>query len=179
MHNTQAVEGITLASFSFQENSHILSVFSKEHGRIKCVAKSSRKSHLRGFCPLLGVEMQVIPSDKELWKCRECLVTTSYPSLRLSLEHIRYAAQVTDLLNKILPLQHPVEQLYELYDKFLFTMPNFKKPHVAACIFLEKFLVIEGMLEAGSPLDKCSFENPLEEAVELGYYNKLVHLVSK
>ncbi len=179
MHTTQALEGVTLASFAFQENSHIISVFTKEHGRIKCVTKSYRKSNVRGLCPLLGVEIQVIVSDKELWKCKECHVNTSYPNLRLSLDHLRFSAQVTDLLDKLLPLHHPVPQIYELYKQFLVNLPHFEQPHVAACIFLENFLVNEGMLEASSAVLKGSLTESYEAQIDLGYYHKLVHTLIK
>ena len=173
MHTTQAVEGITLASFAFQESSHILSVFTPDHGRIKCVTKSFKKNTTRGLGPLLGVELQVIISDKELWKCRECHVTTSYPTLRLSLEHLRYAAQITDLLDKLLPLHHPVPHIFSFYNDFLLHLPSYIKPHTAACVFLEKYLVAEGMLETAS-LDP-SYDN----IVDLGYYHKLLHLIGR
>ena len=167
MHNTHAIEGITLASFAFQENSHILSLFTKEHGRVKCVTKGTKKLPLRGLGPLLGVEMQVIVSDKELWKCRECIVTTSYPNLRTSLEALRYAAEISQLLDRLLPLHHPVAHLYSLFGNFLSEMPLFEKPHVAACTFLEKFLIIEGMLEKETSPEK----------MDLGHYQKLIRML--
>ena len=164
MHNTQAIEGVTLASFAFQENAHILSIFSKEHGRIKCVTKSYKKALTRGYCPLLGVEMQVIVSEKELWKCKECIVTTSYPSLRRSLSTLRHVAEITDLLNRLLPLHHALPELYSLYSQFLAEAANQEPAYHAACLFLEKFLIIEGMLdkERGS--------------TDLGYYNQLIQI---
>ncbi len=164
MQKTEAVVGITLASFPFQENAHILSIFSKEHGKIKCVTKSYSKSKARGFSPLLGVEMVVIPSDKELWKCKECIVTTSYQALRLSLTHLRFAAEVTDLINRLLPLQHPVPELYALYSQFLADIAHMEPAHSAACIFLEKLLITEGMLDKERGLS------------DLGYYTELVHI---
>lgn len=179
MHTTQAIEGITLASVAFQESSHILSVLTPQHGRIKCVTKSARKSQARGLGPLLAVEMQVIPSEKELWKCTQCDVATSYPFLRLSLNHLRYAAQVTDLLDKLLPLHHPVPHLYALYSQYLANLPNIAEPHIAACMFLEKLLVLEGMLEGGSTLDMATFTEPFEGTVDQGYYQKLLYLVGK
>ncbi|MBS0637537.1 MAG: DNA repair protein RecO [Verrucomicrobia bacterium] len=166
---TQAVEGITLSSLAFQENSHIISVFSKEHGRIKCITKSSRKSTVRGLGPLLGLEMQVMVSDKELWKCQECQVTRSYPQLRSSLTHLRFAAQITDLLDKLLPLHHPVGNLYVLYCQFLDTLGTQSHPHIAASIFLEKLLIAEGMLEK-----ECD-----AGSIDLGYYHKLLHMIQR
>ncbi len=171
MH-THAIEGITLSSFRFQEQAHILSVFSKEHGRIKCVTKSTRKSQNRGLGPLLLVEMQVVISENELWKSRECHVATSFPLLRSSLDHLRYASQITDLLDKLLPLHHPVPHLYILYSQFLTNLANSKYPHVPACIFLEKFLVLEGMLEKESDIGAID-----PEKVPLGYYQKLIHSI--
>lgn len=179
MHTTQAIEGITLASFAFQESSHILSVFTKQHGRIKCVTKGGKKAQMRGLCPLLGVELLVVPSEKELWKCTECQVATSYPSLRTSLSHLQFAAQVTDLLDKLLPLHHPVGNLYILYSQFLANIQSFEKPHIAACIFLEKLLVAEGMLEGGSKLDMASFTEPFEGTIDPGYYQKLLYMIGR
>lgn len=136
------------------------------------MAKSSKKSQGRGLSPLLGVEMQVIISDKELWKCKECHVATSYPQLRSTLSALRYASQVTDLLDKLLPLHHPVPHLYTLYSKFLADLGPSTHPHVTACIFLEKFLICEGMLEKESGIETADPEN-----VPLGYYQKLLHLI--
>ena len=169
--DTHAVEGITLTSFAFQETSHIISLLTKEHGRIKCVTKSYRKTQVRSISPLLGVELLVIPSEKELWKCKEYIVRTSYPHLRTSLKHLRIAAEITNFLDKFLPLHHQVLHLYTLYSDFLAHLPHFIHPHVAATCFLEKLMVHEGMLKEASM--KGSFSEYYQKNSDIGYYHKL------
>lgn len=175
----EAITGVTLASFAFEETAHILSILSKEHGRIKCVHKSSKKASVRGLSSLLGVEMTVCPSEKELWKCQEVLVVTSYPHLRLKLDRLRYAAEVTDLLDKLLPLQLPVPFIHDLYLAYLHHLPQFAAPDVASSLFLEKFYVSEGMLERKSAYVELPFAACYQEKSDPARYHRLLHTVRR
>jgi len=176
---TEAITGITLATSTFEETAHILSVFSKEHGRIKCVHKSFRKASVRGLSSLLAVEMTVCPSDKELWKCQDVTVVTSYPALRLKLDRLRHAAEVTDLIDKLLPLHLAVPHIYELYAAFMHHLPHFAAPDVAASLFLEKFYASEGMLEGQPRFLEKQFEECYSEKSDLGRYQKLIHSIRR
>ncbi|MBS0655474.1 MAG: recombination protein O N-terminal domain-containing protein, partial [Verrucomicrobia bacterium] len=129
----------------FEETSSIVNLFSKELGRIKIVIKQSGRKRLQSYSQLLGVEAVVIQSDKELWKCRDCVIVRSYPHLRTSLDRLQTAAHSAALLAKLLPLCLPLAPIYALFLEFLEQIPHFTYPHVALAAFLAKFCVHEGL----------------------------------
>jgi DNA repair protein RecO (recombination protein O) len=149
-----AIEGIILSSIPFEETSSIINLFSKEFGRIKVVIKQSSRKRLQSYSQLLGVELLVITSEKELWKGRECEVTRSFPQLRMRLDRLQSAALLADLLAKILPLMLPLAPIYVLFSQVLEQMPHFTHPHVAAAAFLAKFCMQEGL----SPIEVLDTE---------------------
>ena len=158
-----AIEGVILTTTAFEETAHILTLFSKEYGRVKCVTKHAT----RGLSPLLGVEALVTVGEKELWKCRECRPTSSYPRLRLQLQALRVAAKISMHLASMLPLHLPLPEIYAHFLDFLEWVPCFEKPHIAAVIFLGKFCINEGILPC-SPLYNFTHE-------EIAMFQRLAH----
>jgi DNA repair protein RecO len=153
-----AIEAITLKTTPFEERSYILSLFSKEYGRISCVVKSKKSSSHTSFSPLLRVEAEVCVTDKELWKCPRCEVTNSYPKLRLHLEQLRQAVSMTQFLSYALPLHAPEPELYETLDAYLTHLPLFTQPHVATTAFIAKFCALQGLLGKSYPLSQDELE---------------------
>jgi DNA repair protein RecO len=141
-------EGIILSAIPFEETSYILNLFSKEWGRIKLVTKQPHRKHIQSYSSLLAIEALVIPSEKELWKCRDCHSINSYPRLRSRLESLYQGATISDLLAKILPLHLSLPAIYSLFSSFLENMPSFAHPHVAATAFLAQFCIHEGFFPA-------------------------------
>ncbi len=139
-----AVHGTILAAFPFEE-SYIIDLFSKEYGRIKFVAKTT-KAKMLGYGPLLEIEASVVPSEKEFWKCRDCVICTSHPQLRSKLLHLQQAARLCKLLTKIIPLHAPLPDVYLLFDELLKELPSFLSAHVGTLAFLAKFCRHEGWL---------------------------------
>jgi len=111
----QAVEGIILQTVRLQEKSEIVTLFSKEQGIISLVVKRQRQA----LSPLLKVEAEIRPSEKELKKCFHIQVTSSFQGLRLSLEKLQYASKIIQWISKELPRSEAVEPLYELFDTTL------------------------------------------------------------
>lgn len=138
------IEGIILSAIPFEETSYILNLFSSQWGRVKLVTKQPNRKHLQSYSPLLAIEALVIPSDKELWKCRDCHVTNSYPKLRRRLESLYQGASISDLLAKVLPLHLPIPAVYALFSSFLENLPLFAHAHVASIAFLTQFCIHEG-----------------------------------
>lgn len=183
MHPTSAIEAIILKATPFEERSFILSLFSKEYGRISCVVKSKKSSHT-SFSPLLRVEAEVCVSHKALWKCARCEVTNSYPNLRLKLPTLKNAVATTQFLSYTLPLHAEQAELYDLLQQYFIYLPFFKEPHVATTAFMAKFCLLEGLLGKSYPLnheelDVCQslaqkdFESLTQTSCETGMLEKL------
>ncbi|MDB6081248.1 MAG: recO [Chlamydiia bacterium] len=143
----KSIEGIILKARSFGEASHILTLFSKECGLIQLVTNNHYKKFLRSYSPLLKVEADVIPSDKELWKCKELIITASYQACRLNLEKLKIAIFILHKIHRILPYRQPIESLYVIIDEHLNALNEHPKPYAAGASLLLKLYHHEGMLQ--------------------------------
>ncbi len=166
----QKVEGIILKTSSFEESAHILHVLSKEFGLVSLVAKAYSSKLQRSYSPLLKIEAVVVQSEKELWKCKELVITQSYPSLRMSLDAIRLATHLIQEIYQIIPRRYAVETIYTLLDEHLSAFSTACSPYIIASSFLLKFFYLEGIL-AKIPTDSMEensffqriFESPIED----------------
>lgn len=160
----QAISAIVIKAIAFEEQTHILTLFSKERGKIALAIKQPKRAKRQGFSPLLAVEAIVVPSEKDVWKCFSCEVTNSFPRLRMNLEVLRYAVGTTHILAQALPMHAPSDALYDEYISFLSLIPAFTHPHVAATAFMAKLCLHEGILGAHGPLAKDDAELCLQLA---------------
>ena len=81
----QAIQAITLKVTALEEKKQIITAFSKEFGILSFIT-SHGKQGVR-CSTLCRIEASVIPSQKELWRCTQFSVLSSYPRLD-TLEHI-------------------------------------------------------------------------------------------
>lgn len=177
----KAIEAITLKVVPFEEHSHIITLFSKEHGKICIAAKKQKKIRREGFSPLLLVEAEVHVSEKPVWKSFSCEVINSFPRLRMTLETLRHAAGAAQFLAHALPLHAASDILYEQFYEYLKTVTFFDMPHVASTAFLAKYCALEGILGIGAPLSQdelnvCEMlaESPFEELYKTGCEKSLL-----
>ena len=136
----RAIEAIVLKAKRFQEHKHILTLFSKECGIISVIATARKQA----FSPLLKVEVELMPSEKELKKCKAVQIVGSYQALRLSLEKLQRAAMMLDFVEKELPTDEPVEELYELLEMHLVDMCEAENSRQVADSFYRQWKLFQG-----------------------------------
>lgn len=190
MSHEVAVEAITLKVVPFQEHSHIITLFSKQHGKICIACKKQKKIKREGFSPLLLVEAEVLMSEKQVWKSFSFEVIHSFARLRTNLETLRHAAGAAQFLANTLPMHAGVDELYNDFHDYLKTLSFFDMPHVASTAFLAKYCALEGVLGTGNnlssdELDVCEMlvEKPFQElygtVCEKALLKKLVVVASR
>lgn len=176
----KAIEGIILKTSSFEERSHLVTLFSKECGLIQIVTKSYSQKIQQSFSPLLKVEAQVALSDKELWKCTHIMTTASYQALRLNLEKLKIASYLLKKLQRILPPKQPVEYLYTLLDSHLFAMGEYRSPYSVGASFLLKLYEHEGVLrEKQDPLLKTLLKAEVAELRDIDCSVEILREIAK
>ncbi len=188
MMNVQAIEGIIIKTVVFEEKTQFVTLFSKEEGVITIAVKHASSKYLRSYSPLLKAEAQVEVSKKDIWKCKEFAVVTSYPAIRKSLQALQGASIISSILLKGLPPYLPIHDMWHLFDEILMTWGRFQNPIAPACIFLCKFLYQEA-LEAPSiksllPLEQHQFyqfaSQPYTQlyttSVEKSFFKKVIHI---
>jgi DNA repair protein RecO len=186
----QAIEAIILKAVPFEEQTQILTLFSKEYGKISLVLKKQKKTNREGLGPLLLVEAEVMVSEKELWKTKNYDVINSFPRLRQRLDTLRHAAASTQFLAKILPLHAPAPTLYRYFHEYLTHLSNFTDPQVATTCFLAKLCALEGVLGENGRLSseevtlclemaKTTFEDLYSFHCDQGLAKKLVMMCTR
>lgn len=112
---------ITLKTFDLGEADRILSLFSKEHGIIKAVAKGVKKANSKfgGSLDLLNVNELVIRHGRNLGTIVQCDSYKNFPLLRLDYDRLIYSLFLGEL---ILLFSNEGEPVQEVFDLLLYTL---------------------------------------------------------
>lgn len=98
---TYSVSGINIASFNLGESDKVLTIFTKERGPIKAVAKGARKpgSKITGKADVLNVNRLLIAKGRSLDIITQAESLETFSDLRLDLARLSYGlyyAELTD-----------------------------------------------------------------------------------
>lgn len=167
-------EGIVLSRRNFGEADRILSVYSKEHGRISLMAKGVRrpKSRKRGHIEVFNlVKFQAI-SGAGMDLMTEAEVVEDFAMIRKSLNKISLAYYFMEVIGKITHEHESNVDLFNLIFDSLDKLKITKKLKELRLDFISKLLVLMGYW----PHDK-DLVNPdeeLEKVIERQIYSERV-----
>ena len=143
------LEGFVLRRFSLGEADRILTVFSREKGKIKLVAKGVRRGkaklagHLEPFCE---VRLRVI-KGKSLDIIIGAEATKLYDITSLEQDALSSAYLMCEILDRMLPEEQPNEPAFELLQSSLTSITNGVPAVLARQYFALKFLQTSGLEE--------------------------------
>jgi len=151
-------EAVVLRSLKLGESSRIVSALSKEHGKIKVVAKGVRRpnSPLTGVLePGNEVELLFYPrKDRELWTLSEASLIRAVLTGASSLDKLSYLLAALELADRLLPEREPDPEVVAVFRGYLQRWHEEGSPGVAALFFaLESRLLWN--LGLGIKLDAC------------------------
>lgn len=114
---------ILLRKRNLTETSLLVTWFTENHGRLKTVAKGARrpKSPFAGRLDLFyECEIQFARSRRsDLHTLGELVLRTTYEGLRLDARRVALAAYFVELLELVTEAEHPVPELFELFQRAL------------------------------------------------------------
>lgn len=139
-------EAICLEAMPYQESLVIASVFSKQFGLFSFIHKRTPTHPAKNLSPLVKIEGVIASTQKELAKCSEIHVVSSYQALRLNIKKLNMAALLLKFCHANLPKKEPLPLLYERFDSHLIAMEECCCPAAIAASFLVKFHAEEGIL---------------------------------
>ncbi len=95
--------GIVLHRTLLGETDKILTLYTREHGKLSAVAKGARKpgSRISGATELFTNGRYLISKGRSLEVVSQCEIIESYPSLRLDLEMLARATYMCELLDRM------------------------------------------------------------------------------
>lgn len=171
---TYTSEGIVLARKNYGEADRIISVFSKDKGRIELIAKGARrpKSRKRGHIEVFNrVKFQAV-TGRGLDIMTEAEVIDDFKQVRGSLKKISLAYYFMEVVGRI---THGGEGNTGVYDLLLESLEKLKTTNLLKKLrldFLNKLLVTLGYWPQGELLSDP--DQKLEEVIERQIYSKRV-----
>ena len=145
-------KAISLKTAPFAEADKLVTLFTREHGKIRVVAKSARRvpSRLGGRIETFTYADLLIARGRSLDVISQCEVLESFQPLRDGPETLRVGLYLLKLVNAgtVEGQHHP--ELFDLLLKALLTLKQKVDPRKLALRFEKAFLRLEGIYCEGS-----------------------------
>ena len=159
-------EGIVLARRNYGEADRILSVYTKNHGRISYLAKGVRRpaSRKRGHIEVFNQINFQAAHGRGLDIMLEAEIIENFPEIRKSLKKVSLAYYFMEVIGRI---THEGEKNEELYSHILENVRTLKtetKLKNLRLNFILKLLTLLGFWPRGKPL--LDVDTKLEEVIE-------------
>ncbi len=120
-------EGIVTKTTKYSETSLIVTVITKDFGKISAIANNVRssKSHMRMGLQLFSYSEIVVYESRGktgLYKLNEISVIESFGDIRSSLEKLAYASYFAEVANSAVTEDNPDEEILRLFLNTLFAL---------------------------------------------------------
>lgn len=168
-------EGIITREVKYGDSSRILTVITKEFGKISVLAGGVRtnKSGLLAATQLFShVSFQLFKGrEKSLYKINSGEILTSFSSIRESLDRMAYAAYFCDVANYVVQENNPDPEELNLLLNTLYMLAGDKLPYEQIKgVFAFRTLTLQGLLPDLSVCKDCGqappvYFHPLEGSV--------------
>ncbi|MBU3965540.1 DNA repair protein RecO [Patescibacteria group bacterium] len=148
-------QGIVLASDDFKEKDRILTIYTKEFGKIRAISRGSRKidSKLAPHLEVLSYSNLMLFSGKSLITITGAFEIKNFRNLKNSAEKLSAALYLAELLNRATFENLPDEEIFNLLldllkylDKDIHESAEKLKPAEVILIFKFKLLNFLGLL---------------------------------
>lgn len=111
-----AAEGIVLRTRNLGEADRIVTLYTRDHGKVECVARGSRRarSRLIGGTQLFTHGTYMLYSGRSLDSLNQAEIVESFAALREDLVAMAFASYFAELLDICVEPGEPSEDLYQL-----------------------------------------------------------------
>ncbi|HHV29676.1 DNA repair protein RecO [Acetivibrio mesophilus] len=150
--------GIVIKEVNTGEADRIVTIFSKNKGKISASAKGARrpKSHLVAGTQLLCYSEFVLFKGKDMYSVTSCDVIEPFYDIRSDLERLTYAAHMMEMVNDVIFENQPATRLLQLFLNSLYMLTKTdKSPLQIVRIFEFRLLSIIGYAPWVSGCTEC------------------------
>lgn len=121
----EKVEGIVLRTIKYSDNSLIIQLFTREHGRISCIAKGihNKKSKFASalFYPFFIINAEIyFNNKKEIQIIKEVNIVHSLENIRDNHFKLAIAMFLAEVLNKTIKYQNTDEKLFDFIKEMIY-----------------------------------------------------------
>ncbi len=159
-------EGIVLARRNYGEADRILSVYTKNHGRLSLIAKGIRrpKSRKRGHLEVFSHFKFQAASGRGLDIMTEAELIDSFSEVRKNLKKVSLAYYFMEVLGRTTHENEVHADLFELTVEYLNRLKTEKQLKKLRLNFVLELLTLLGFWPKGKPLGNPDYK--LEEVIE-------------
>jgi DNA repair protein RecO (recombination protein O) len=163
---TYSSEGIVLARRNFGEADRIVSMYSKDRGRVSLLAKGIRrpKSRKRGHLESFSLIKFSATDSRGIGILTEAETQNNFDGVRKSLPKVTLAYYICEVVGKITHESERNTELFDLINKTLGELENTNRLKELRYKFMTKLLVLLGFWPEGKEIQDP--DSLLEEVIE-------------
>lgn len=164
-------EGIILRRLARGETDRQVVIYSKEHGKIRLIARGVRRINSRrsGHLEPFRIVSFSYRKSRAIDSLSEIMTLQTFESIQVDLVKTGYAFFVCEMIDKIIPENEPSEQVYKLTRKVLQDIDLISKPVNMAKIltgFVNEILRLQGFLPHTKILTAKEIVPFIEQVIE-------------
>jgi DNA repair protein RecO (recombination protein O) len=155
--------GVILRSWKLGEADRIVSIITRDNGKVRAVAKGVRKPSSRFGArlePTCHVSLQLYRGRSDLDTVTQVETIDRYATLRNDLDRWARASAMLEAVEQMSLEREPNERLFEMLVRALGTLATHDSPLVGAGFFL-KLLALEGFEPVVDVCVSCGEDGPL------------------
>lgn len=198
--HTLRVEAVVLRHHEFGEADRLLTIFSREQGKLRCIAKGVRKIRSRkaGHIQPFSRAKLMMARGHDLWIITQAELIDAYPALQKDLLILSYASYVIELLDRftyeeganqalyrllvrtldrLSKAEHP-EMVVRYYDLRLLDLMGFR-PQLFNCVSCEEEIIAQDQYfsaqRGGVLCPKCGHASPVARPIAMPILKYMRH----
>jgi DNA repair protein RecO (recombination protein O) len=151
-------EGIVLRWTDFSNTSKIVTIYTRDHGKLRVLAKGAKrkKSEFLGILePFCLLEVVYIEKKRGMHLLKEACLLDSNPGIRQELTRIAYGMQLLSLVEQSQPEEDPDPVVFELLSSSLRELQRATSPENVSILFQLRLLRHFGKLPSLTNCIRC------------------------
>jgi len=146
MTRTYTVSSVVLRRIDLGEKDRILTVYTKEHGKLAAVAKGARRpgSRLAGASEPFTYARMFLSTGKELDVLTQAEIRESFPRAKSDIASVAYAVYMLELLDHFVDDRQPNPDLFDTLLSCMYVLESGSDPELAARYYELQLLALMG-----------------------------------
>lgn len=165
-------DAIVLHALPFRDYDKILTLFTRELGLVKAIARKQllSKASKGGIDPLTEAEFILDQSQNDLFRCSDLSLKRQNLQLRKEYTKLHTACRMAKTLSASQMAGKPAPLLYQLFSAYLDKLPECRNPEALFLSFMLKLLRHEGLINTEPGCSSCGCPDAQFHAVAGALY---------
>jgi DNA repair protein RecO (recombination protein O) len=143
---TYTASGVVLRRIDLGEKDRILTVYTREHGKLSAIAKGSRRpgSKLSGASEPFAYSRMMLAAGRDLEVLAQADIKESFPNIKTDMRSVAHAVYFLELVDRFSEDRQPNPDLFDTLLSSLYVLESRTDPELAARHFELQVLTILG-----------------------------------